>query len=321
MAGAPEQTLEMFEVGARKLAKLGSLLVSLGGGEPFLRKDLPSIIEAVARFHFPFVTTNGWHVTPELARQVFEAGLWGVSISVDYADPARHDRRRGVKGAFERALRAIEYCSAARRHKWQRVNLMCVLLHDNLDQVEPLLRLAAERDAYLMVQAYGTRKTGSRRFVHRNGGVSHTLVELRDKYPNFLSNRVYLSRFDEALNGGVGGCKAGRAFFNIDSIGNVAICVEERGGTVANLYQDSSWGLVEKLRRVSRHNACADCWYNCRGEVEMLYDPVGIFKSLPTLFNDAGRPRRPGDSRFQSGVADYASKQARLARPRVSRIA
>ena len=288
--GQPEQTVEMFVDGSLKLAKLGSLLISLAGGEPFLRSDLPQIVRAVARYHFPFVTTNGWHITRELARELFEAGLWGASVSIDYADPAKHDQRRGVKGAYQRALRALEYFSQARLHKWQRVNLICVLLHDNLDQIEPLLKLAAERDAYFMVQPYGLPKTGSRRFVHQGHGASATLLALHDKYRNFLSNRVFLARFDQALNGGVPGCRAGTAFFNIDSAGDIAICVEERGGTVANLYRDSSQAIVRKLRSASRGNTCTDCWYNCRGETEMLYHPTAIFKSLPTLFFDTGRP-------------------------------
>lgn len=290
MGNQPEQTVEMFELGARKLAKMGTMLISLAGGEPFLRDDVPQIVRAVAQYHFPFVTTSGWHMTPALARELFEAGLWGASVSLDYADAARHDKRRGRKGAFERALRALEYLSEARVHRWQRVNLMCVLMHDNLDQVEKLIELAAERDAYFMIQPYGTRKTGSQQFVHQNDGVSTRLLDLRGRYHNFLSNRVFLSRFDEALNGGVPDCKAGRAFFNIDSAGDIAICVEERGGSVANLYRDPMRTIVEKLRRASDCNTCTDCWYNCRGEVEMLYHPVGVLKSLPTLFNDAGRP-------------------------------
>ncbi|UCG31586.1 MAG: radical SAM protein [Phycisphaerales bacterium] len=285
-----EQTVEMFVEGSLKLAKLGSLLISLGGGEPFLRQDICDVVRAVALYHFPFVTTNGYHVTPELARDVFRAGLWGASVSIDYADAAKHDKRRGIKGAYERAVRALEWFSEARTYPWQRVNLMCVLLHDNLDQIEPLLRLAAERDAYFMIQPYGQRKTGSGRFVHGRDSVSRTLVDLHGKYQNFLSNRHFLSQFDQALNGGVPGCKAGTAFFNIDSAGDIAICVEERGGAVANLYRDPSAAIVQKLRAAARQNKCADCWYNCRGEVEMLYHPVAIFKSLPTLFFDTGRP-------------------------------
>ncbi len=290
MGQTPEQTVADFAIGSGKLAQMGSLLVSLAGGEPCLREDLPQIVREVARYHFPFVTTSGWHVTAELAEELFEAGLWGASVSIDYTDPVRHDRARGVKGAFERAVAALEHFSKARKHAWQRVNLMAVLLHDNQDQIADLIKLAAEHDAYFMIQPYGVRKTGSERFRNGSAGVSSQLVHLKDKHRNFLSNRVFLSRFDQALKEGVPGCRAGQAFFNIDSRGDVAICVEERSHPVANLYRDNVADVVRALNARARGNTCMDCWYNCRGEVEMLYDPVALVKSLPTLFFDRGRP-------------------------------
>lgn len=63
------------------LSRISSLMISIGGGEPFLRADLPSVIAALARRHMPLLTTNGWCVTAENARAVFQAGLWGASVS------------------------------------------------------------------------------------------------------------------------------------------------------------------------------------------------------------------------------------------------
>ncbi len=286
----PEQSLDDFAAGSQRLAQMGSLLISLAGGEPLLREDLPAIVREVARYHFPFITTSGWHVTPELADELFEAGLWGASVSIDYADAKRHDKARGVKGAFDRAVAALECFSQARKYDWQRVNLMAVLLHDNQDHIEDLIQLAADHDAYFMIQPYGVRKTGSERFVNPFAGISARMLALKDRHHNFLSNRVFLGRFDQALNGGVPGCRAGTAFFNIDSSGDIAICVEERDDPVANLYRDSAADIVRALNARARGNTCTDCWYNCRGEVEMLYHPVSLVKSLPTLFFDRGRP-------------------------------
>jgi len=285
----PEQAPDEFRVGARKLAGFGSIFISLAGGEPLLRPDIVEVARAVSEFHLAFLTTNGSLATRELARDLFRAGLWGVSVSIDYADPKRHDKARGRPGAFEQAVRALEYFRAARRHAWQRVNVMTVLLHDNLDEIEPLLRLAREHGAYLMLQPYGVRKTGSRRFVHDRDGVARRLLDLKRRYPNFLSNRVFLGRFDQALDGGIGGCRAGQAFFNIDSRGQIAICVEEKSRLVANLYRDSLQTIQERLEQAARRNTCRQCWYNCRGEVEMLYHPVGLVRSLPTLLLDRGR--------------------------------
>ena len=289
---APEPTVEDCAAGARKLAGLGTLLISLAGGETMLRTDLPEIVREVGRYHFPFVTTNGWFVTPRAARELMQAGVWGVSVSIDYARPDRHDERRGMDGAWEQAWRAVELLSAARAHEFQRVNVIAVLMDDNLDDIPLLVKMASDRDAYFMVQPYGRLKTGSRAYAHRDGAVSPRLSALRRRCGNFLSNPWYLERFDEFLRGGIAGCRAGKAFFNIDSTGEIAICVEKRSHPAANLFQHSAAGIRSRLRQACRGNRCADCWYNCRGEVESLYTPGGLLKSLPTLFLDRGAPRR-----------------------------
>ena len=292
MGDLPETTLEQFEAGARKLADWGTILVSLAGGEPLMRPDIVDIVRAVGDYHFPFLTTNGWHATGELADELFAAGLWGVSVSIDYADAARHDRRRGMPGAHEHALAAIEHFSRARRWNWQRVNWMCVLMDDNLDQIEPMIEMAAERGAYFMVQPYCELKTGARRYLPQGKSISEHLLRLRRKHSNFLSNPYFLERFDEALNGGVPNCRAGRGFFNIDSTGDIAVCVEERAHPVANLFEHSSAEIVRRLNADYSPRNCRSCWYNCRGEIESLYNPWGVIKSLPTYLLDRGAPPR-----------------------------
>ena len=306
----PELSVEEFRLGCRKLSEWGALLISLAGGEPLIRPDIVDLVAALAEDHMPFITTNGWFSTSELAREIFAAGCWGVSVSIDYADAAQHDRRRGMPGAFERALAALEHFSAARKYKWQRVNWMAVLMDDNLDQVETMIRMAAERDAYFMVQPYGVRKTGSRRFVcSRGGSVSAYLLKLRRRYANFLSNPYFLSKFDAALDGGVPGCRAGRSFFSIDSRGNIAVCVEERARPVANLFEHSAREIAHRLWVEPAPRTCRACWYNCRGEIESLYDPWGVTRSLPTFLFDRGRPPGPGRGVRAVGERGSASLQ------------
>ena len=290
-SAADEPSVDSYEVGSRKLAQMGTLLVSLAGGEPLLRTDIARIVAAVGRYHFPFITTNGWLLTPALASELMQAGLWGASVSIDYADGDRHDARRGMVGAAEQAWRAVELFSAARVHKWQRVNVIAVLMDDNLDQLEALLRMAAERNAYFMVQPYGQLKTGSTAYHHNDGAVSPRLLDLHARYRNFLSNPYYLGRFDQFLAGGVPNCQAGRAFFNIDETGDVAVCVEQRAHPVANLFRDDMPAIRRRLRAAADGSHCRMCWYNCRGEIESLYHPVGLIKSLPTLLFDRGEAR------------------------------
>ena len=276
-----ELTVAEFALGGRNLAQWGSLLISLGGGEPLLRPDIVDIVRELARHHFVFITTNGWLVTPALARRLFEAGLWGVSVSLDYADPARHDRQRGRPGAYQRALSALRAFAEARTAPQQRVNLMCVLTHDNIDDLPPLAQAALDVGANLMVQPYSSLKTGERRFLPQVGA-SRRLQDLHRRFPNFLSHPGFLARFDEALDGGVAGCRAGQSFFNIDESGQVGLCVERRHRPLGNLLGDDLAVIERRLRRAARLNRCQACWYNCRGEVEALYDLRGFLDALPT---------------------------------------
>ncbi|MBN2447695.1 MAG: radical SAM protein [Phycisphaerae bacterium] len=293
MGDQPELSVGQFRRGGKKLARLGSVLISLAGGEPLMRPDIVEIVATLAEWHLPFVTTNGWFSTPELAEELCEAGLWGVSVSLDYDNAAQHDAQRGRPGAFERALAALEHFNRARKYDYQRVNWMCVLVDDNLDQIERMIQMAAERGAYFMVQPYSSQKTGSDRFKCANSGtVSRHLMDLRRRYPNFLSNPYFLSKFDQALNGGVPGCMAGRGFFNIDSTGDIAVCVEHRHSPVANLFEHSAQEIVKRLRADPAPRGCMACWYNCRGEIEALYNPVGLLKSMPTFLLDRGKAPR-----------------------------
>jgi MoaA/NifB/PqqE/SkfB family radical SAM enzyme len=230
------------------------------------------------------VTTNGWFVTPDRAREIFRAGLLGASISLDYIDPKKHDKQRGQEGAFKRAVQALQYLSEARTQKHQRVAIITVLHEGNIDDLEPLIQLAARYNTLFMTQPYSAMKTGNKSFLAQKK-VSNYLISLKKKYNNFVSNPGFLSKFDEYFQHGIDGCRAGRAFFNIDNFCNVAICVEERYHPVGNLITDPVLDIFAAMRRESKRNSCRSCWYNCRGEIEVLYTLNGLRYFIPAVFS------------------------------------
>jgi len=292
-----QPSLEDFRLGSSKLSTFGSILISLAGGEPTVRGDLLDIIRIVSRHHFTFMTTNGYLVDRNLARELFRAGLWGASVSIDFADAARHDASRGRQGAFDRAAAALEYLCAERTASHQRVNLMATLMHDNLDDMEGLLKLAANAGANFMVQPYSAMKMGDKSFLPPRESAGR-LTELHNRHKNFLSNRVFLEKIGEYLDGGVKGCAAGRAFFNIDTYMKIAICVENRARPVASLRDDPPERILRKLREGAKGNDCARCWYNCRGEVESLGSIRGLIHALPIYLTDSFKNN---PSRVQKG--------------------
>ena len=71
-----ELTLDDIRLIGKKLNQLGTLIVSLAGGEPLIRNDLYEIIRILnAANHFPILITNGWYVNETVARDIQRAGL------------------------------------------------------------------------------------------------------------------------------------------------------------------------------------------------------------------------------------------------------
>jgi SynChlorMet cassette radical SAM/SPASM protein ScmE len=88
--------------------------VTFGGGEPFIRDDLPALIDGVVRNRMRFsILSNGGLITPEIARYIASTGRCNyVQISIDGSCPEVHDRLRGP-GSFDGAVRGIKILQAA----------------------------------------------------------------------------------------------------------------------------------------------------------------------------------------------------------------
>ena len=101
-------SLDRLRALADELADLGTRKVHLSGGETLLRPDLFDLVAYLSDKGMRVnLTTNGTLLTPERAERLVEAGVRGVSISVDSPDRKVHDRIRGVAGAWKRTVRGI----------------------------------------------------------------------------------------------------------------------------------------------------------------------------------------------------------------------
>lgn len=80
-------------------------LTILTGGEPLLRRDILDIVRhAASKRLWVVVGTNGVKITANLARLLREAGVRGLSLSLDALDPERHDLFRRVRGAWQNTV-------------------------------------------------------------------------------------------------------------------------------------------------------------------------------------------------------------------------
>lgn len=88
-----------------QIAAEANPILVLSGGEPLYRSDIFQLARhATEKGLRVALATNGTLVTKDVARQIADAGVKRVSISLDGADAATHDTFRGIPGAFEAAL-------------------------------------------------------------------------------------------------------------------------------------------------------------------------------------------------------------------------
>ncbi len=90
-------------------------LIIFTGGEPMCRDDLEELVRYATARKFPCVLAPcGRFVTEERLSALKTAGERALSISVDGVDAQAHDAFRGVPGAFDIALRAMEVARQVR---------------------------------------------------------------------------------------------------------------------------------------------------------------------------------------------------------------
>jgi cyclic pyranopterin phosphate synthase len=108
-------TFEEIERLARIFAELGTEKIRITGGEPLLRHELPRLIErlaAVPGLRDLTLTTNGFLLAKQ-ARDLADAGLHRVTVSLDSDDPETFRRMSGRDFGPERVLGGIEAAAAA----------------------------------------------------------------------------------------------------------------------------------------------------------------------------------------------------------------
>ena len=137
----------------RVFVGLGIEKIRLTGGEPLLRRELPSLIREIAQLRTISggsldiaVTTNG-HLLAAQIESLRDAGLTRATVSMDAVDPDVFARITRVPGSYERVLAGIRAAQAAGLGP---VKVNCVLLRGfNDDQIVPFVHFARSEGVIL----------------------------------------------------------------------------------------------------------------------------------------------------------------------------
>ncbi len=123
---------------AEALVRSNVLVVRISGGEPMRHPALEEILETLKSTprHIKLLT-NGT-VVNDRAVALVARHVDSLSVSLDGASPAAHDRIRGVPGAFERTIAGLR---RLRSETSARINVTTSVFRDNLDEIAPIIDL------------------------------------------------------------------------------------------------------------------------------------------------------------------------------------
>ena len=265
-----------------QLARMQTFEVVLIGGEAYLHPGFLDIVRALKAHGIrPSMTTGGRGITHELARDIAEAGMHTVSVSIDGLQES-HDLFRAQRGGFEQASRAITLLREAGVRVAANTNFHWLNVHQAEAIYEHLHSLGILGWQVILTVPLG-------RGADRPGlllqpwdllTLMPVLAKLKkrgweDGVQLQLSNNVGYFGPDEAMLRGpfadqpehFHGCQAGKLIMGIESDGAVKGCPSLQsshyiGGSVNDETLEALWQT--KPVAFSRTRTVDDLWGFCR---------------------------------------------------------
>jgi radical SAM protein with 4Fe4S-binding SPASM domain len=294
----------------RQMAALGTKEVTLIGGEAYLREDWKLIARAITDAGMRCtMTTGGRAMTKERARDVYEAGIRMVSVSVDGLE-ATHDRLRAVKGSYENALQSMRNL----REAGVRVAANTQFSRPALVEIPTLFELLADNGIVAwqvqLTVAMG-RAVDEPELLLEPWQVLEVFPMLAQLQERARARRVnlwpgnnigYFGPYEDILRGflprgHMSSCGAGRSTMGLEANGNIKGCpslpsLDYTGGNVRDHSLKDVWQKADELRftrdrtvESGLFGTCKTCYYadTCR---------AGCSWTSTVLFG------KPGDNPF-----------------------
>lgn len=267
-----ELSTEEIKKGLGILRKLGVLEIVISGGNPLLRNDIDEIIEYASRYFITTVYDNGSMATEKIDA-LRKADF--VAISIDSLDPEKNDSIKGVKGAWEKAVKTVEKLhsegiNVSVSPTISQINLheiigltryflkkgiplwYCLYSYDMADQMDSLFSIGKPNDVFLIKD--------NKEFVK----LCDVLIEMKRKNSNILMTNKVLEAVKTLYLSGkrTWKCRALQNFFVINHLGNVSGCHLHK--YVASIFElPEVWRSkkFDALRKI--YSECSMCTYLC----------------------------------------------------------
>lgn len=232
-------------------------IVNLGGGEPLLCEDCLDIIRHMASHGIAVnLSSNGWKTSDDQIERLKNAGLNGVSISIDHADESIHDMVRNQQGSFQEACKTIrKYVS-----KGIKVYISTTITSKNYSVLEDIIRLGVSLGVY----GIDLKRVKTMGNAQGRNDLELTDVEQKELYTNIPIwkekypiniNLVYGTKRIEGIDAG---CPCGKTSLAIMSNGDISPCVYN-SYTIGNAVHDDLhdvWCNSEALQYLRTNYSC-----------------------------------------------------------------
>lgn len=274
----PERMLRLIE----EVQALGVVTIIFVGGEPLLHRRIYDYIRHVdydqAR---PMIFTNGLLLTEERVRKLVDAGLYSLFISIDSPIPQEHDRLRGVKGCWQKAIDGARRCVEAGLLTGISTYATREALQNG--QVERMVKLTTEIGAH-EVTIFDVVPTG--KLLREEEGV--LLTEEDKEVLRALSRRCKTepqlpgAQVQAHVNSAMGfGCFAAYFQFYMTSSGHITPC-DFTPLAFGNIQDEP---LRDIWLRMTSHEAYRDRCDHCR-----MQDPEFRAKYIDTIPDESQMP-------------------------------
>lgn len=255
--------------------------INISGGEPFLKSDLPDVIEVItkrcsnARLVF---STNG--LSPKLLKKILPDVLKvnpdiGIRFSVDGIGD-KHQEMRGVQNSFEKVMTSI---TVAKELGVKDIGLSYTATNANLDQLLPVYQLTQEKKINFTfcgvahnseIEGYFTQGNKEIENLELLGQQVNILIKnhLETWNPNRLARAYYEYGiyFRELYKKRALHCGAADVLFYMDPSGNVFSCniANKRLGNIRERDFVTIWNSTEANNsRAFAKNCPHQCWMIC----------------------------------------------------------
>ena len=173
-----------------QLAALGTVSLTLSGGEPTLHPDLEELLWEARRLDFLInVLTNGTSMPRRLVNTLRAVNVNTVQVSLYAIDAKIHDSITGVPGSHAHTVQAIEDLITAEIP----VQVSCPVMKQNLNGYRALARWCAERkvrllsDFILMARSdFDQLNLGGRLDLDQTRQLIHDIVDSQGDYQEQL---------------------------------------------------------------------------------------------------------------------------------------